>query len=247
MIKKIEGYNGAYGVDELGNVWSYRKPGSKTGELLEIPYKKATYQGKVSKYLMVSLYNNGEHKNALVHRLVAETFIPNPNNLPEVDHLNKNIFDNSITNLEWVDRKENIKRANNDMGSLNGLRTKTKLYNPEGELIGDFPSKTAAARYAADYYNCSFSGMQKYGKSPSGYYLEMEYNPNLTKISQKLKKEWELYNPENEFIATFPSIRQAGLYVKNNIRDISVKLFTTHKKAYGYYVKEKGVETISTS
>lgn len=56
-------------------------------------------------YLRVSLH---KHKKYLVHRLVAQTFIPNPNNLPQVHHINENKKDNRIENLEWVTCLENL-------------------------------------------------------------------------------------------------------------------------------------------
>lgn len=58
-------------------------------------------------YLQVQLHMNGKHINKLVHRLVAQTFIPNLNNFPEVNHKNCVRDDNYVTNLEWCSRKYN--------------------------------------------------------------------------------------------------------------------------------------------
>ena len=68
---------------------------------------------KVNKkgYVYVSLSKNGKSKNVLVHVLVAKTFIPNPENKPEVNHENGNKNDNRIENLTWVTRSENIQHA----------------------------------------------------------------------------------------------------------------------------------------
>lgn len=57
---------------------------------------------------MVRLRKNGEQRRYSVHRLVAETFIENPNNLPEVNHKDENKLNNSVENLEWCDRVYNI-------------------------------------------------------------------------------------------------------------------------------------------
>lgn len=60
-----------------------------------------------------------DYKNVIIHRLIADLFLPNPLNLPEVDHINGNKQDNRVENLEWVSSGENQKRAYNT-----GLRTK---------------------------------------------------------------------------------------------------------------------------
>lgn len=59
-------------------------------------------------YLMVHFRVNGKNVYRLVHRLVAETFLPNPNNLPQVNHKNCNRADNRVSNLEWCDASYNM-------------------------------------------------------------------------------------------------------------------------------------------
>ena len=59
-----------------------------------------------SGYLYVPLRNNGRVKNKLVHRLIAEHYIPNPENKPTIDHMNRNRVDNRIENLRWATRVE---------------------------------------------------------------------------------------------------------------------------------------------
>ena len=94
----IKGYECQYEVSDQGRVRSLKsgkerilKPGSdKYG------------------YLQVGLYKNGEKKMCKVHRLVAQTFIPNPDNLTEVNHKDEDKINNKVSNLEWCDRKYNI-------------------------------------------------------------------------------------------------------------------------------------------
>lgn len=62
-------------------------------------------------YELVDLYSNGRRSTRRVHRLVANAFLPNPDNMPEVDHLDGNKTNNSADNLEWVSTKENCRRA----------------------------------------------------------------------------------------------------------------------------------------
>lgn len=62
-------------------------------------------------YYQVNLWINGKYKHYQVHRLVAEAFIPNPENKPQVNHIDGNKLNNDISNLEWVTRSENMKHA----------------------------------------------------------------------------------------------------------------------------------------
>lgn len=62
-------------------------------------------------YLTTDLYSNGVRKSVRVHRVVAEEFIPNPDNKPEVNHKDGNKHNNNVDNLEWVTKKENCEHA----------------------------------------------------------------------------------------------------------------------------------------
>lgn len=65
-------------------------------------------------YEIVDLYKNGKRKTVRVHRLVAEAFIPNNDNKPEVNHIDGNKHNNNVDNLEWVTKKENCRHAWNN-------------------------------------------------------------------------------------------------------------------------------------
>ena len=67
-------------------------------------------------YHKVVIQYNGVKRNMRVHRLVAETFLPNNNDLPEVDHIDRNRINNHISNLRWVSRSDNLK--NRDMTNV---------------------------------------------------------------------------------------------------------------------------------
>ena len=97
--KPIKDYEGLYEVSNLGRVKSlnYRKTGK------EKILKNIECRG----YLAVCLTKNGKQKLFKVHRLVAETFIPNPESKPCIDHINTIKNDNRVKNLRWVTHKEN--------------------------------------------------------------------------------------------------------------------------------------------
>lgn len=105
--KDIEGYEGLYQVSNMGNVKSlthFRNNGSG-GYIQKSKILKFGKNGKG--YLSVNLCKFGYSKQHSIHRLVAEAFIPNPDNNPEVDHIDTNPSNNMVENLRWVTHKEN--------------------------------------------------------------------------------------------------------------------------------------------
>ena len=106
--KPIKGYEGLYEVSSLGNVRSVDK-------YLMFGNHYCLFKGKPMKphhnstgYLRIGLRKNNQKKNYFVHRLVAEAFIPNPSNLPCIDHINTIKTDNRVENLRWCSCKENM-------------------------------------------------------------------------------------------------------------------------------------------
>lgn len=86
---------------------------------------KSQYIGSTG-YYMVSFSYNNKSKPQRVHRLLANTFIPNPQNLPEVNHVDGDKLNNELSNLEWVTHRENMSHAfriglANNSGTKNGM------------------------------------------------------------------------------------------------------------------------------
>jgi len=104
--------------------------------------------------------NDGIRKSKLIHRLVAETFLPNPDNLPEVNHKDKNTKNPKLENLEWCTRKDNLYDSYKTMSPNRNFR-KCKLLK-DGKVIGEFNGIERAAIYAEKEYKASRSTLAKY-------------------------------------------------------------------------------------
>lgn len=94
-MKDIKGYEGHYAITSCGKVWSCKR------QRFLKPFQNSCG------YFHIDLCKNGVRKRYFVHRLVAEAFLPNPNNLPEVNHLDENKAHNYLNNLEWIDHASN--------------------------------------------------------------------------------------------------------------------------------------------
>lgn len=134
--KDIEGYEGLYQVSNLGRVKSIKR-NTATNRILK-PHN-------TNKYLQVCLCKNGSTKYKLIHRLVAEAFIPNYENLPEVNHKDEDKLNNSVSNLEWVSQAENL--AYGTRNKRIGLHKSkaVQAFNDEGVLVAEYSSINEAA------------------------------------------------------------------------------------------------------
>lgn len=136
--KDIEGYEGLYEISSLGNV--RRAP---SGRILK--QNKNSYG-----YSHVGLSKEGKVKMICVHRLIANAFIPNPQNKPQVNHIDGNKSNNSISNLEWVSQKENIIHA-----FKTGLRKTSKInqYDLNGNFVKTYDTITEAGKNFSNISN----------------------------------------------------------------------------------------------
>lgn len=167
-FRPIEGYEGLYEVSNLGRVrsvdrWVNINGGKKFikgGVLKPRPNKNG--------YLMVGLYKEGKVKRCYIHRLVAQAFIPNPENLPCVNHKDENPSNPVETNLEWCTQAYNINFGTHTERMIEKKSKKVQAFNKKGELVFEFPSTQEAERNGFDHSNISHCCLGKQ-KSAYGY------------------------------------------------------------------------------
>lgn len=158
--KDIEDYEGLYQVSNFGRVKSlnYNHTGKE-----QILVQHLT--GEHLNYKYVQLCKNGKVKHARVHILVAKAFIPNPNNYNQVHHKNKNTFDNTVPNLEWVDgHKHNQIDSGKpvDCFDKNGNLIKHYDYIRQVELDGHCASHVVKCCLNKPKYNTHHGYIWKY-------------------------------------------------------------------------------------
>ena len=150
--KDIQGYEDKYQISSYGRVRSKERTvdRGKYG-LLKVHAKDITLRQKENGYFIVGLYSHNKEKNAYVHRLVAQAFIPNPNNLPTVNHKDGNKKHNFVSNLEWASYSDNNQHAYNhglthSNKNNSHMSKKIEAYDLAGNLKYTFPSMREAER-----------------------------------------------------------------------------------------------------
>ena len=146
--KDVVGYEGLYQVSSEGVVKS----------LITNRFLSPTFSQ--NGYGIVCLCYNGDHKYCSVHRLVAETFIPNPENLPTVDHINRNKRDNRIENLRWASWSTQILNREVDYSKRNRKYTKGgKHHNARQVICVETGEVFPCIKDAADYFGINASNL----------------------------------------------------------------------------------------
>ena len=128
--KDVKDYEGHYQVSNQGRVKSLKQGKERI--------LKPRVEG--SGYFFVDLYKNNESKMCKVHRLVALTFIPNPNNLPEVNHKDEDKTNNSVENLEWCSSKYNSNFGTRTQRQAEKISKTVFQYTKTGEFVKEWKS-----------------------------------------------------------------------------------------------------------
>ena len=191
--KNIVGYEGLYQVSNYGRVRSIdRYVNSKwgnqyirKGKILNPGYNKSGHSHVV-------LCKSGKHQQCYIHRLVAEAFIPNPNDYPIINHKDENPANNAVWNLEWCTQEYNLHYGNADIKKSealsNAMKGKRKgkdnpaskavlMFTKEGDFIRRFDCAKDAGIFLG-YKNGNNITMCCLGKSKTAYGFIFKYELN---------------------------------------------------------------------
>lgn len=154
-IKDVVGFESLYFVSSDGCLYNRKMK------------KHKPHVHPVTGYCQQILRKDGKQYMRYMHRLVAEAFLPNPDYLPEVNHKDGCKLNNTVSNLEWVNRSQNMRHA-----YQNGLRPTTRIaaYTKTGEFVKSFDSENDAVRFCGVSYNAGISNcLRGITKTAHGY------------------------------------------------------------------------------
>ena len=206
--KEIPNYEGKYQVSNTGKVRSLNYKRTGKTKILKIREDK-------NGYTVVTLTKNSKKKTYSVHRLVAQAFIPNPNDLPEVNHKDENPANNFYTNLEWCTHEYNI-----NYGTHNEKVSKTlkgKFTGENNPFYGNHHTEDTKKKMSENHADFKGENNPKYGKG----------KPVL------------MFTLDGEFIRRFECAGDANEYLgkDRNNKNIRICARGKSKTAYGYIWK----------
>lgn len=193
-MKDIKGFENLYAITEDGKVWSY--------------YSKKFLQPSIGKngYYKVTLVKEKHKYTKMIHRLVAETFIPNPEQLPIINHKDEDKTNNTINNLEWCSYQYNSNYGSNP--SLQKKRMELFRKNNPNFFIGENNPKSILIRcietneiFESFSAAAKWCGLKSTASFTDYFYGEQESAGKHPITKQKL--HWEKYE-NNEWIKPLP-------------------------------------------
>lgn len=182
-FRQVIGFDKYY-IGNKGDLFSFQ---------MGYPHLMCPIADSRGKYLMITLSDKGKTHKKLIHRLVAEAFIPNPNNLPEINHINFDEKDNRVENLEWCDDSYNTKWSYQTMPPDRNRR-RCRLIFPDGKEM-EFDSYADIIRYKRKYnLDFSESGLNYNGKSRGFSLVKLEKASNMNRRGLSLDETMSYIN-----------------------------------------------------
>lgn len=218
---------------------------STEGEVRKDTTNYILSQSSQQDYKFVGLIINGKQKRMRVHRMVALTFIDNPDNKPYVNHINGNRSDNNVENLEWVTPSENTQHAVDTGLFKSGRKRAVIQYNLNGEQMATFESASEAARQTGGSQSKITMCCRRQRDSANDY--QWRYYDDIQDV-QKIEKKFitgkqvAQCDEEGNILNIYPSFKEAARAINGTSSAISRVCSGTNIRHKGY--KWKLVEEI---
>lgn len=253
--RDVVGFEGLYKVSSHGRVWSVVRRNPANGTLVggALLTNRIDYRGRMTTPLRGA---DGKNKNAVTARLVAMAFIPNPNNLPQVNHKDENPLNNVVENLEWCTAKYNCNYGTRTQRMIDKQRMAVLQYTLKGTFVKEHRSMNEAARELgvdAGHISDVCNGKRRWAYGFFWRYkddaLYEEAKQRITKkieqsniarkinMSKSLGKRVRQYTLDGKFIKEYTSSRYAS--EETGIKRPYISMAATGKKesAGGYVWK----------
>ena len=203
MWKEIDGTDGSYLISDDGKVFS-----AKTNKILRS-------QVQSNGYCRIELTIDGIRRKEFIHRLVAEAFIPNPNNYPIINHKDENPSNNRVENLEWCTYEynsnygtcqEKIRINRMVISGYNHVQSKSvKQFDLKGNLIQEYGSCGTAAKAtglnARSISKCAKGQLKQYAGYGWSYTDTYEYDPHSKHTLRN--GDIDCFNPQGKLVKTY--------------------------------------------
>jgi len=189
-IWKTVKYAPNYEISNLGNIKN-----KKTNRLLTINYERLK---KDNKRARPGLSHNGKIKGYYLHRIVAEHFLDNPDNLPEVNHINGDFYNNKLDNLEWISKLDNMRHASENK-LMKRYTRKVIIKNLETDETKTFDSVTKCA----EYLNYSIGKVTlTCRKKRKDKYYNIDYLDKEERTIDETDIIWKIYPECNKYLVS---------------------------------------------
>lgn len=259
--KPIKGYEGYFEISNLGRVKSIERYVTCKDHPHHVKEKIKNIHFNRNNYPCVTLCKEGTSRDKLLHRLLMEAFVPNPENKPEIDHINTDVTDYSFSNLRWVTHKENQNNsitmehfsidANSTIQKQRRLNTRKTnggitapitvyQYTKEGEFVASYNSTFEAQRATGIHCTGIRRALDNCSQAAGGFmwFTSIQNNIKYQRNLPKNVKPILQFNTNFEKLHEWPSLTEASKVLQLDINMIT-KSIKNHQPYKGYIFEYK--------